>query len=97
MTPHQLNLSVSAPDATPAILTLPQPLTARALPALEKAIVANLGMLRRDLCSADNAADQAVDPALGQDAGELEYRSWMPDAGALEYASWTAQLLISRR
>ena len=95
MTPQQLKLSV--PDATPAILTLPYPLTAQALQALEQALVANLGVLRRDLCGTDEPSDRAGNTSVSADAGELEYRSWMPDAGALEYASWTAQLLSSRR
>jgi len=95
MTPHQLKLPV--PDASPAILNLPHPLTARALQTLGQALAANLGILRRDLCDADEAADRAGEAGLREDAGELEYRSWMPDAGALEYASWTAQLLASRR
>jgi len=95
MTPQQLKLPV--PDATPAILTLPHPLTARALQGLEQALVANLGMLRRDLCGADEPSDRAGETGVRAAAGELEYRSWMPDAGALEYALWTAQLLTSRR
>jgi hypothetical protein len=95
MTPHHLKLPLA--NATPALLTLPHPLTARALQALEQALVANLGMLRRDLCSADQAAHPADEPSLHADAGDLEYRSWMPDAGALEYASWAAQLQTTRR
>ncbi|MFZ4651975.1 MAG: hypothetical protein ACOYLV_14785 [Rubrivivax sp.] len=95
MTPHQFELPVA--DATPAILTLPQPLTARTLQALETALVANLAMLRRDLCGVNEAAGRADDADVTETAGELEYRSWMPDAGALEYASWTAHLPTSRR
>ena len=95
MTPHQFELPVA--DATSAILTLPQPLTARTLHALETALVANLAMLRRDLCGVDEAADRAGKADVTETAGELEYRSWMPDRGALEYASWTAHLLTARR
>ena len=99
MNPHPMNLPVSVPvpDATPAILTLPHPLTARALQALEKALVANLGMLRRDLCEGAEVSNRTREAHIRENAGELEYRSWMPDAGALEYASWTAQLLTGRR
>ena len=95
MTPHQFELSVA--DATPAILTLPQPLTARTLHTLETVLVANLAMLRRDLCGVNEAADRTAKADVTETAGELEYRSWMPDRGALEYASWTAHLSTSRR
>jgi hypothetical protein len=95
MTPHHLKLPVA--NSTPAILTLPHPLTARALQIMEQALVANLGMLRRDLCSADQPAHLADETSLHADAGDLEYRSWIPDAGALEYASWAAQLPTMRR
>jgi hypothetical protein len=95
MTPQQLELPVA--DATPAILTLPQPLTERAMQALEQALVASLAMLRRDLSGVDEPSDETGKACVNEAAGELEYRSWMHDAGALEYASWTAQLLISRR
>lgn len=95
MNPQQLELPV--PDATPAILTLPQPLIARVIQALEGALASHLAMLRRDLYGAAETAGQAGTADVTQGAGELEYRSWMPDAGALEYASWTAHLLTSRR
>lgn len=94
MTCMQLNLSL--PGTGPALLTLPQPLTAQALLELEHAVAGTLGMLRRDLLSVGFGA--APEPAVRRpDAAEIEYASWMPDPGAIEMASWAAHLRISRR
>ena len=98
MTPLQLTLPVS--EVTPAVLTLPQPLTSQALCELEQAVSDTLGMLRRDLCG--NRRDAADEAAAGlaarqYGAGEIEYASWLPDPGAIEVASWTAQLQTSLR
>ena len=61
-----LHLTVAIPDEGPAILTLPQPLTAETLRRLEQEIASTLGMLRRDLCGGTAVA------------GAIEYASWMP-------------------
>lgn len=61
-----MHLTVGSPGDDPAVLTLPQPLTAEALLRLEQAVAGTLGMLRRDLCGSAN------------DAGTVEYASWMP-------------------
>ncbi len=90
MTSLQLNLPASG--AVPADLTLPLPLTPRALRELDHAVSGTLGMLLRDLCGA--AANRTVQPT---DAGAIEYASWMPDPGAVEMASWTAQLQRARQ
>ena len=50
MTCLQLTLPVSG--SVPAVLTLPQPLTALALLDLEHAVAGTLGMMRRDLLNA---------------------------------------------
>jgi len=100
MSPAELKLTVA--DATPAVLTLPQPVNAQTVQALERALAGTLGMLRRDLGRAAvlesaDSADAAARTASRQTAGEIEYASWLPDAAALEYASWMAQLLTARR
>ncbi len=61
-----LQLPVAVPGDEPAVLTLPQPLTAETLTRLEQAIAGTLGMLRRDLCG------------RAGDAGAIEYASWLP-------------------
>ncbi len=63
---NAIQLTVAVPGGDPAVLSLPQPLTAETLPQLEQAMAGTLGMLRRDLC--DRASD----------AGAIEYASWMP-------------------
>jgi len=63
---NALQLTVAIPGDDPAILTLPQPLTAGTLTRLEQAIAGTLGMLRRDLCGHAN------------DAADVEYASWLP-------------------
>jgi len=102
MSPVELKLTVA--DATPAVLTLtlPQPLTAQTVQALERVLAGTLGRLRPDLGRAAvlesaDSADAAARTASRQTAGEIEYTSWLPEAAALEYASWMAQLLTARR
>ena len=58
-------LTVALPANEPAILTLPQPLTAESLGLLEQALAATLAMLRRDL------RGDTSDP------GAVEYASWL--------------------
>lgn len=58
-------LQLPLPGHTPAVLTLPQPLTSESLLALEQALASTLGHLHRELCS------EATDP------GQVEYASWM--------------------
>lgn len=94
MTPLQLTLPVTG--IAPAILTLPQPLTAQALSELAQAVTDTLGMLQRDLRGAAEGARFAPAPRHSGDA-EVEYASWLPDPGVIEVASWTAQLQASRR
>ena len=65
MTSLQLTVVV-VPGDGPAVVTLPQPLTAETLRRLEQAIAGTLGMLRRDLCGHAN------------DAADVEYASWLP-------------------
>lgn len=94
MTCMQLNLPL--PSAGPALLTLPQPLTAQSLLELERAVAGTLGMLRRDLLSVGLGV--APEPAVRRpDAAEIEYASWMADPGAIEVASWAAHMRTSRR
>lgn len=94
MTCLQLTLPVSG--SVPAVLTLPQPLTALALLELEHAVAGTLGMMRRDLLSA--GVGPAVEHALPRpDAADIEYASWMPDPGAIEVASWAAHLQTGLR
>ena len=87
-----LQLTLPASGAVPAVLTLPLPLTPRALRELDIAVSGGLGNLLRDLCGV--AADRAVPPT---DAGAIEYASWLPDPGAVEMASWTVQLQSARQ
>lgn len=61
-----LHLTVAFPDQGPAVVTLPQPLTAETLGRLERAIAGTLDMLRRDLRGGTG------------EAGAIEYASWMP-------------------
>jgi hypothetical protein len=61
-----LHLTATVPDDGPAVVTLPQPLTAEMLGRLEQAIAGTLRMLRRDLCRGSG------------DAGAIEYASWVP-------------------
>lgn len=61
-----LHMTVAVPAEGPAVVNMPQPLTAEALGRLEQALDATLGMLRRDLGGS----------AL--DAGHAEYASWLP-------------------
>lgn len=61
-----LQLTVAVPGDDAAVLTLPEPLTAEMLARLEQAVACTLGMLRRDLCGHAN------------DAGAIEYASWLP-------------------
>lgn len=91
-----LKLTLPAAATAPALLTLPQPLTARALFEIERAVAGTLAMLRRDLSDAGMGTVPAHDPS-GSDAAEIEYASWMPDPGAMEFASWVAQLRTSVR
>lgn len=94
MTCLQLTLPVSG--SVPAVLTLPQPLTALALLDLEQAVAGTLGLMRRDLLNA--GVVQAPTHARPRpDAAEIEYASWMPDPGAIEVASWAAHLQIGPR
>ena len=58
-------LTISFPGDEPAVLTVPQPLTAETLTRLEQAIASALGMLRRDLFG------------RARDAGDVEYASWL--------------------
>ena len=93
MTSLQLTLPLTG--ASPAILTLPQPLTPQALYELAQAVAETLGMLRRDLRGAESAT---LAPAARRcDDADIEYASWLPDPGAIEVASWGAQLQASRR
>jgi hypothetical protein len=62
---NALHLTVAAPGDDPAVLTVPQPLTAERLTRLERAIASTLGMLRRDLCG------------RASDAGDIGYASWL--------------------
>ena len=61
-----LQLTVAVPGDDPAVLTLPQPLTAETLTRIEQAVADTLAMLRRDLCG------------RADDAGAIEYASWLP-------------------
>jgi hypothetical protein len=61
-----LHMTVAVPAEGPAVVNLPQPLTAEALGRLEQALDATLGMLRRDLGGS------------ARDAGRAEYASWLP-------------------
>lgn len=93
-------IKLSVTDATPAVLTLPQPLTAQTVQALERALVGTLGMLHRDLdraCALEAApsSEATTRTASRQTAGQMEYASWLPDGAALEYASWTAHRLTA--
>ena len=94
MTCLQLTLPVSG--SAPAVLTLPQPLTALALLDLEHAVAGTLGMMRRDLLSA-GLAQVPMHARPRPDAAEIEYASWMPDPGAIEVASWAAHLQTGPR
>lgn len=67
MTARQLN--VPLPGDRPAVLTLPQPLTAESLLQLEQALAGVLGRLHQEVCS------DAADP------GQLEYASWLQHLG----------------
>lgn len=94
MTCLQITLPVAG--IAPAVLTLPQPLTAQALLELEHAVAGTLGMLRRDLLGAGSGTSQ--ERAVSRpDAAEIEYASWMPDPGAIEVASWAAHMRTSPR
>lgn len=64
-------LQLPLPGHTPAVLTLPRPLTPESLLDLEQALASALGQLHRELRS------EATDP------GEIEYASWMQYLGAL--------------
>lgn len=84
-----LQITLPVPGNGPAVLTLPQPLTAQALLALEHAVAGSLDLLRRDLFGAGLGTASAM---RRPDAAELEYASWMPDPGAIEVASWGAHM-----
>lgn len=91
-----LQITLPVPGVGPAVLTLPQPLTPKALLELEAAVAGTLGMLRRDLFGTGlwNDPKHAVNRT---DAAEIEYASWMPDFGAIEVASWAAHMRTSIR
>jgi len=86
-----LKLTHPASGTVPVLLTLPQPLTAQALLALERAVVGTLAMLGRDPFDAGVGTVHAH-AGCRPDAAEIEYASWMPDPGAIEVASWAAHL-----
>ena len=91
-----LKSTPSASGNVPALLTLPQALTAPALLELEHAVAGTLAMLGRDLFGAGVGA--AHEHAVSRpDAAEIEYASWMPDPGAIEVASWAAHMRTSVR
>ena len=106
-----LQITLPVPGTGPAMLTLPQPLTPRALLDLEHAVAGTLGMLRRDLLNEsfgaapehivrlpDGVEPGAVEPGAAKpDAAAIEYASWMPDAGAIEVASWAAHMQSALR
>ncbi|MES2098454.1 MAG: hypothetical protein V4569_01405 [Pseudomonadota bacterium] len=86
-----LKLTLPASGTVPALLTLPQPLTAQALLELEHAVAGTLAMLGRDLLG--TGAGISLEPVVSQpDAAEIEYASWMPDPGAMEVDSWAAHM-----
>ncbi|MDP2451117.1 MAG: hypothetical protein Q8M93_19680 [Polaromonas sp.] len=91
-----LKLPPPASGAVPALLTLPQPLTAQALLELEHALAITLAMLGRDLLGA-GVGTPPEHAESRPDAAEIEYASWMPDPGAIEVASWAAHLRTSVR
>ncbi|MDP3832940.1 MAG: hypothetical protein Q8Q82_03180 [Hydrogenophaga sp.] len=91
-----LKLSLPGTGTVPALLTLPQPLTAQDLLELEHAVAGTLAALGRDLFGAGSGS--ARQHAVSRpDAAEIEYASWMPDPGALEFASWAAHMRTSAR
>lgn len=91
-----LKLTLSGSGSVPALLTLPQPLTAQDLLELEHAVAGALAMLGRDRFGA--GAGSATEHAVSRpDAADIEYASWMPDPGAIEVASWAAHLRTPAR
>ena len=95
------NLKITLPvsGAVPALLTLPQPLTAQALLELEHAVIGTLAMLGRDLLDtgAVTSPEHSEHATQGREAAEIEYASWMPDPGAIEVASWATHIRTSAR
>lgn len=91
-----LKITLPAPGTMPALLALPQPLTAQVLLELEHAVAVTLAMLGHDLFGAGvgTAPERTVSRL---DTGEIEYASWMPDPGAIEVASWAAHMRTSVR
>lgn len=86
-----LILTLPASGHAPALLTLPQPLTAQALRDLEQAVTDTLALLGRDLFA--HSPEAACGHSLSRaEAAEIEYASWMPDRGALEFDSWAAHM-----
>lgn len=86
-----LILTLPASGTAPALLTLPQPLTAQTLRDLGHAVADTLALLGRDLLA--NSPGLASSQTLSRaEAAEIEYASWMPDRGALEFDSWAAHL-----
>jgi hypothetical protein len=91
-----LQITLPVPGTSPAVLTLPQPLTPQSLLELEHTVAGSLDMLRRDLFGAvvGTIPEHAVSRP---DAAEIEYASWMPDPGAIEVASWAAHMRTAVR
>jgi hypothetical protein len=91
-----LKITPPASGTVPVLLTLPQPPTAQALLAVERAVIGALAMLGRD--QFDAGAGTIPEHAVSRpDAAEIEYASWMPDPGAIEVASWAAHMRTSVR
>ena len=91
-----LKLPLPASGTVPALLTIPQPLSAQALLELEHALASTLAILGRDLFDA-GVGTPPGHAASRPDAAEIEYASWMPDPGAIEVASWAVHLRTAVR
>lgn len=86
-----LKLTLPASGTIPALLTLPQAMSAHELLGLEHSVIETLAQLRRVLAG-DDMADSLRHSQYGPDAGALEYASWLPDPGALEVESWVSNM-----
>jgi hypothetical protein len=91
-----LKFTLPASGTVPALLTLPQPLTAQTLLELEHEVIGTLAMLGRELFGA-GVATIPGHAVSRPDAAAIEYASWMPDPGAIELASWAAHMRTSVR
>lgn len=86
-----LKLTLPASGNMPVPLTLAQAFSAHELLQLEHAAMYTRALMRRELARAE-VADALGQTLTRQDAGAVEYASWLPDPGALEVASWASTM-----